>query len=137
MQPKAELMHFVAYYEDGSMVPGKPLGSLDTGWQGLPDKPIAKLCYVNPYGDMIVLQGYEEYNQMVECMCMMGEGAKINDVLLMGAKNGKVTVYRLRAFQRSKDDSPQVGDVTVRVCERGREYCDSESWGWRKGAGAK
>lgn len=128
-------MHFIVHFEDGETVGGKPLGGLDTGWNSLPDKPISRLAYVNPFGDMIVLQGYEEYNHMVECLQPMGGRPYITDVYLMGARGqgGKVVVYRLRVFQGSKDDPLQVGDVTVRVCERGREYLDSETWGWRKG----
>lgn len=150
MTPRADLMHFVVYFEDGSVVQGNPLGSPDTGWNHLPDKPISKLAYINPYGDTIVLQGYQEYNHMLECLMPMGQRPYITDVYLMGAKacsehsesacsehsesNAQVVVYRLNAFQKTPEDPIQVGDVSVRVCPRGREYLDSETWGWRKGA---
>lgn len=126
-------MHFIVHFEDGETVQGKSLGGLDTGWNSLPDKPISRLVYVNPFGDMIVLQGYEEYNHMVECLQPMGGRPYITDVYLMGARDGLVTVYRLRAFQDTSQDAVRVGDVTVRVYPRGKEYLDSETWGWRRG----
>ncbi len=133
MTPRADLMHFIVHFEDGEIAIGKPLGSLDTGWDYLPDKPISKLAYVNPYGDLIVLQGYEEYNHMVECVQDFGQKPRIYEVYLMGVRNGKVVVYRLRTFQKTTEDSIQVGDLLVRVTERGKEYLDSPTWGWRKG----
>lgn len=127
-------MHFMIHFEDGEIAIGKPLGSMDTGWNDLPEKPISKLAYMNPYGDLLVLQGYEEYNHMVECLQNMGQRPFIHEVYLMGAKGGKVVVYRIRVFQKSAEDPIQVGDITVRVTERGKEYLDSETWGWRKGS---
>ncbi|HHT9153623.1 MAG TPA: hypothetical protein ACFYEM_08870, partial [Candidatus Hypogeohydataceae bacterium YC40] len=96
MTPRADLMHFIVHFEDGEIAIGKRLGSLDTGWDYLQDKPISKLAYVNPYGDLIVLQGYEEYNHMVECVQDFGQKPRIYEVYLMGVRNGKVVVYRLR-----------------------------------------
>ncbi len=140
-------MRFVVTFEDGEVAEGRPLGSVDTGWNDLPDKPIKKLSYTNPYGDMIVLRGYREYNHMVECVQHMGGRPHVTDVYLMGAsgngqpgnaaaggdKEGDVVVYRLTAFQKSDGDPVQAGDVSVRVHKRGQEYLGSETWGWRKG----
>ncbi len=126
-------------FQDGEVVEGKPLGSPDTGWNDLPDKPIEKLAYTNPYGDQIVLQGYQEYNHMIECVQHVGGRPYVTDIYLMGSRhNGeddedRVVVYKLTAFQRSDDDSHQVGDLSVRVYPRGREYLSSETWGWRRG----
>ncbi len=130
-------MRFVVTFQDGELVEGATLGSLDTGWNDLPDKPIEKLAYTNPYGDRIVLQGYREYNHMIECVQRIGGRPHVTDVYLMGAgRNGdddNVVVYKLTAFQKSDDDTLRVGDVSVSVKKRGEEYLGSETWGWRKG----
>ena len=137
MKPQAELMRFVVTFQDGEVTEGKPLGALDTGWNDLPDRPIRSLAYVNPYGDRIVLQGYREYNHMVECVQRVGGRPHVTDIYLMGFlhKDGedKVVVYKVTAFQRSDDDTLHAGDVIVRTYPRGKEYLDSETWGWRKG----
>ncbi|MEK7368519.1 MAG: hypothetical protein AABZ62_02540 [Planctomycetota bacterium] len=137
MKPEAELMRFVVTFQDGGVAEGSPLGSLDTGWNNLPDKPIEKLAYTNPYGDQIVLQGYREYNHMVECVQHIGGRPHVTDVYLMGAgRSGgddTVVVYKLTAFQKSDNDPFQAGDVSVRVHLRGQEYLGSETWGWRRG----
>lgn len=137
MQPDNKLMRFVVHIakEEGlvKVYEGKPLGSLDTGWNELPDKPIMSLAYINPYGDRVVLSDYEEYNHMVECVQRIGGRPHVTDVYLMGAKGDKVTVYKITAFQEAPDAPVQVGDVTVRVYPRGQEYLGSETWGWRKG----
>ncbi len=158
MKPQAELMRFVVTLEDeedggdGEVIDGKPLGSLDTGWNDLPDRPIRSLAYTNPYGDRIVLQGYREYNHMVECVQHVGGRPYVTDVYLMGAvreegeggNNGeegndgkdKVIVYKITAFQKTDDDTLHAGDVSVRVYPRGKEYLGSETWGWRRGVEA-
>lgn len=137
MKPQADLMRFVVTFQDGEVTEGAPLGSTDTGWNGLPDKPIEKLAYTNPYGDQIVLQGYQEYNHMIECVQHIGGRPYVTDIYLMGSRQSsegdKVVVYKLTAFQKSDDDSPQAGDVNIRVYPRRKEYFGSETWGWRKG----
>ncbi|MFQ5863243.1 MAG: hypothetical protein ACE5IC_09010 [Candidatus Brocadiales bacterium] len=137
MKPQAELMRFVVTFQDGEVVEGAPLGSLDTGWNNLPDKPIERLAYTNPYGDQIVLQDYQEYNHMIECVQHMGGRPYVTDIYLMGSRRNieddKVVVYKLTAFQKSDDGFPLVGDVNVRVHPRGKEYLGSETWGWRRG----
>ncbi len=144
MKPQAELMRFVVTFQDGEVAEGKPLGALDTGWNDLPERPIRSLAYTNPYGDRIVLQGYREYNHMVECVQRVGGRPHVTDVYLMGTVRGgegeegndgkdKVIVYKITSFQSSDDDTLHAGDVTVRAYPRGKEYLDSETWGWRKG----
>ncbi len=155
MKPQAELMRFTVTFDggenekdgkDGEAIEGKPLGSLDTGWNDLPDRPIRSLAYTNPYGDRVVLQGYREYNHMVECVQHVGGRPYVTDIYLMGAVrregeegNGdedKVLVYKITAFQKTDDDTLHAGDVSVRVYPRGKEYLGSETWGWRRGVEA-
>ncbi|MCP4364050.1 MAG: hypothetical protein GY800_01950 [Planctomycetes bacterium] len=146
MKPQAELMRFVVTLDggqggkdgkDGEVIEGKPLGSLDTGWNDLPESPIRSLAYTNPYGDQILLQGYREYNHMVECVQHVGGRPYVTDVYLMGAvredDKDKVIVYKITAFQKTDDDTVHAGDVSVRVYPRGKEYLGSETWGWRRG----
>jgi hypothetical protein len=133
-------MRFIAYLSNGKVMEGKALGTGDTGWRDLPDVPIERLSYVNPYGDTLTLQGYEEYNHMVECVMSVGGVPTIYEVYLMGAKGGKVVVYRMAvtrrnelALNRSGSGLVQPGDVVVRVVDRGKEYLGTETRGWRKG----
>ena len=106
---------------------------LGTGWRHLPDKPIAELSLVNPHGDLITLKGYEEYNFMVESLQALGQASYMSDVYVMGARDGKVVVYRMRVSRKSLSDPVQVGDIMVKVTDRGKEYLGAETTGWRKG----
>ncbi len=133
MTPKPSLMHFIVHFEDGEVRMGKPLGLSDTGWNDLPNKPISRLAYMNPYCDLVVLQGYEEYNHVVDCIQPLGQRPQIHEVYIMGARQGKVVVYRLQVSQKAMNDPLQLGDLTVRMTERGREYLGSKTWGWKKG----
>lgn len=125
-------MFFIAHF-DGKKVQGNPLGNPDTGWKSLPDKPITSLEYLLPYGDSLILQGYEEYIHMVEAFQQMGNRPIISNLFLMGKKNGFVTSYRITVFQAKKDDRYKVGDITVRRVKAGKEYHNDAVYGWRKG----
>jgi hypothetical protein len=125
-------MRFIAHLCNGQVVEGKALGTGDTGWRDLPDVPIERLAYVNPYGDTMVLQGYEEYNHIVECVMSVGGVPTIYEVYLMGAKGDKVVVYRMTVTFKNYA-FVQPGDVIVRVVDRGKEYLETETQGWRKG----
>ena len=120
-------MHFIAYYED-EIIHGKPIGELGTGWNNLPDKPIRKLEYVNPYGDNIPLEGYAEYNHFVEVIQQMGGKPYLARIFIMGANNSKVMVHEIML------DEAHLGHVITRECVRGTEYDGEPSWGWRKGS---
>src|SRR3989338_6746332 len=118
---------FVVNFADGEPVVGADLcvcPTGNTGWRRLPDKSIAKLSLVNPHGDLLTLQGYEEDNFMVESLEEMGEVSYMSDVYVMGARDGKVVVYRMRASRKSLSDPVQVGDIMVKVADRGKEYLD-------------
>lgn len=119
-------MYFVAHFEN-EVVHGKLLGEPDTGWNGLPDKPIHKLEYVNPYGETIALEGYAEYNHFIEVIQQMGGKPYLAKIFLMGANNGKVIVHEIML------DEEHLGKLITRECARGTEYNGEPSWGWRKG----
>ncbi|HHT9124271.1 MAG TPA: hypothetical protein ACFYD6_00465 [Candidatus Brocadiia bacterium] len=119
-------MHFVAYFED-EVICGKPLGEPETGWNNLPDKPVYKLEYVNPYGNNVVLEGFEEYNHFIEVIQQMGGKPYLARIFLMGANNGKVTVHEIML------DDAHLGQVITKKCARGTEYDGEPSWGWRRG----
>lgn len=130
-------MYFIARYDGGVEVRGNRLGNPDTGWGSLPNKPISSLEYILPYGDRLVLEGYEEYIHMIEAFQQMGSRPIISNVFLMGKKNGLVTSYRITMFQAQKDDRYKVGDITVRCTKEGKEYHGDAVYGWRKGMGRK
>jgi hypothetical protein len=119
-------MHFIAYFEDEEVY-GKPLGEPDTGWNSLPDKPIHRLEYINPYGETIVLGGCAEYNHFIEVIQQMGGKPYLEKIFLMGASNGNVEVHEIML------DEEHLGQVITRECARGTEYNGEPSWGWRKG----
>jgi len=158
------MIRFIAHFADGEVAEGRPFLNADcgvqnadlnstirnphsafgTGWRDLPDKPIARLSLVNPHGDLITLQGYEEYNFMVENVQALGVASYTTNVYAMGVRNGKVTVYRVgaglapaqnvRAGVKPAPTNPvQVGDIMVKVADRGKEYLGAETTGWRKG----
>lgn len=121
-------MHFVAHFEDES-VHGNPLGSRDSGWTSLPDKPILSLEYITPNRPPLILQGYEEYLHMVEVHQMLGGPATIDAVYLMGRKNGQVVSHCITVFQERR-----AGDISVKTFPVGKEYHGGPTQGWRKGA---
>ena len=127
-------MHFIIHFE-GEEKKGNSLGNPDTGWKSLPDKPITALEYVLPYGDSLVLKGYEEYLHMIEAFQQMGQHPIISNIFLMGKKNGFVNSYRITVFQANKDDRYKVGDITVRRFISGKEYNGNPVSGWRIGKG--
>ena len=127
-------LRFIAHFGDES-VQGNPLGSKDSLWTSLPDKPIVALEYTLPYGnDTIILSGYEEYIHMIEAKMPVGRNAVIENVYLMGRIGDKVTSYRITILQRKVVDRYKIGDITVRVLTKGNEYRGGATSGWRKGS---
>jgi hypothetical protein len=124
-------MFFIAHYDDGP-VEGGPLGT-DSGWTSLPDQPIRSLEYVTPYGDAIVLRGYDEYLHMVEARMGLGSPSVIEYLYLMGRKDDYVISYRLTIQQQQKNSRFKVGDITVRKFPWGKEYKGAATQGWRRG----
>lgn len=125
-------LRFIVHYED-EVITGKPLGSRDSGWTSLPNKPIQHLEYVMPYGDSIILHGYDEYLHMVEASQRMGGRPVINYVYLMGRRGKTVISYRITVLQRTPHDRFKVGDITVRMLPAGQEYKGKSVHGWRRG----
>jgi len=126
-------LRFIAHFEDET-IKGNPLGSRDSLWTSLPNKPIKALEYTLPHAkDSIKLSGYEEYLHMVEVCLPMGGNAMIEHVYLMGRIGTKVTSYRITILQRKANDRFKVGDITVRVLDKGREYNGGATSGWRVG----
>ena len=130
-------LRFIAHYED-EIVPGNPLGHKDSLWTSLPDKPIKALEYTLPYGnDSLKLSGYEEYLHMIEARMFMGSSTIIEHVYLMGRTGPKVVSYRITILQKKETDRYKVGDITVRVMNKGKEYRGGATSGWRAGIKAK
>ena len=126
------MLRFIAHFEDET-VEGNSLGSRDSGWISLPEKPITALEYVMPYGNSLILRGCEEYLHMVEVHQTMGQKPMIDNVYLMGRQGEKVLSYRITIFQKAENDRYKAGDITVRMLPKGREFGGGPTQGWRKG----
>ena len=130
-------LRFIAHYEDKT-VQGNPLGNRDSLWTSLPDKPIQALEYTLPHAnDSIKLSGYEEYLHMVEVRIPMGGNAMIEYVYLMGRIGSKIVSYRITILQKTQADRYKIGDITVRVMNKGQEYRGGATTGWRAGLNTK
>ena len=126
-------LRFIAHYED-EVIPGNPLGNRDSLWTSLPNKPIEALEYTLPHAnDSIKLSGYEEYLHMVEARMFMGGNTIIEHVYLMGRIGSKVTSYRITILQKKAADRYKIGDITVRVLDKGKEYRGGMTSGWKAG----
>jgi hypothetical protein len=126
------MMRFIAHFHN-EIFEGAPLGSPQSGWNLLPDKPIRRLEYVLVDGDRLVLSGYEAYLHMVEVVQRPMEDPIVANVLLMGKRGDRVVCYCVRAFQEKEDDLFKVGDVLRRVRKWGEEYRGRPASGWRRG----
>ncbi len=128
-------LRFIAHYENDLIVYGNPLGSKDSLWTSLPDKPIHSLEYILPHGnnDSIKLSGYSEYLHMIEACMPVGAGSIVENVYIMGMIGGIVTSYRITILQRKNVDRYKIGDITVRNLPKGKEYRGGVTSGWRKG----
>jgi len=124
-------MRFVAHYQDKKVI-GNPLGNPDSGWSNLPDG-ITALEYTLPLGDSLILKNYEEFIHMVECIQPMGHQPMVEFVYLMGVRQGVVVSYRITILQKTKDDKFKLGDITVRLSPKGKEYRGGAVAGWKKG----
>ena len=130
-------LRFIAHYEDKT-IQGNPLGNRDSLWTSLPDKPIKALEYTLPYGnDSIKLSGYEEYLHMIEARMFMGGNTIIEHVYLMGRIGSKIISYRITILQKKQTDRFKVGDITVRVMNKGQEYRGGATTGWLRGISKK
>jgi len=127
-------LSFIAHYENDETVQGNPLGSKDSLWTSLPNKPIKALEYLLPQAnDSIKLSGYEEYLHMIEAVIPMGRNALIENVYLMGRIGNKIVSYRITILQRKSVNRYRIGDITVRVLQKGKEYRGGTTSGWLPG----
>ena len=129
---KQNWMRFIAHFED-EVVQGNPLGGKDSGWSSLPDKPILHLEYIMPYGDSIVLHGYDEYLHMIEAVQQVGHNVRVEHVYLMGRRKNLSLSYRITVFQLRPNDRFKIGDITVRLTPKDKEYKGRPVRGWRRG----
>lgn len=127
-------LRFITHYENNEIVLGNPLGSKDSLWTSLSDEPIYALEYTLPYGnDSIKLSGYEEYLHMIEACMQIGQRPMVEYVYLMGRTGNKIVSYRITILQKKTVDRYKIGDITVRVLNKGSEYRGGSTSGWRKG----
>ena len=127
-------LRFIAHYGNNETHTGNPLGSKDSLWSSLPNKPIHALEYTLPNAnDSLKLSGYEEYLHMIEAVIPMGRNVIIENVYLMGRIDNMVTSYRITILQQGGVGRYKIGDITVRTLSKGKEYRGKATAGWRKG----
>lgn len=127
-------LRFIVHYEDGETFEGNSLGSRDSLWSTSPDKPIKALEYTLPYGnDSLKLSGYQEYLHMIEACMAVGGNTNIENIYLMGRTDNRVISYRITILQRKTADRYKIGDITVRILEKGKEYRGGMTAGWKQG----
>lgn len=105
-----------------------------TKWNEIPDKPIKKISFALPDGNLFTLSGYEAYNHMVEATQDVYGSNKftLRYQYFMGKIKGKVVSFRMSLFQ-TRDSKYKVGDITRREYPFGQEYAGKATKGWKKG----
>ena len=106
-----------------------------TLWNSIPNKPIKLIAFTLPDKNRLILQGYNEYNSFIEATQEIYGGNKrtLRYQYLLGRLNDKVISYRVTLFSSKKDSRYQLGDITRREYEWGKEYKNSPTKGWKKG----
>jgi len=112
---------FKLYFEDGTSFEGKSIPKSD--WRIAPEKKIIKMEYT--MGNQTkVLEGYKQYNHLVENCAVLGAGVAIRAVLLMGRTEGQTTIITFD-IQHKK--------VFIEHKEYGEEYGKQILAGWKDG----
>lgn len=114
---------FKITFADMSIEEGK---STDGSWKTLKStEPILKLEYSYTYSKKLVLQGYEEYNHLVEKQAIIGQSeAVITKIFVMGRRAEVADVFTIDLKTRQ---------VTKKTVALGQEYQGQETTGWRPG----
>ncbi len=130
-------MLYKCQFVDGSVFEGGN-SYYNTKWLEIPkDKQIKQITFALPDGNLIILQDYEAYNHFCEAtQDVYGKGIISKPTLryryLMGRKGNKVISFRISLFQ-SPTSKYQIGDITHREYEFGKEYNNKPTKGWKKG----
>ena len=109
-------------FEDGTEFQGGPVG--ESKWNDMPKKWIKSLTYTIKDKE-ILLEGFEEYNHIVEHVNFIQKHGKlISQLILMGKKNNDVYKVILNF---------STGKVSQEKCLYGTEYNGRKVLGWKNG----
>lgn len=118
---------YTIYFKDKTIFKGGE--SLDKSlWSNMPDKAIDYLVYSLADGSFLVLKGFEKYAHIVEAtMTIHGPkgtklGRRLENLYLMGLKNGIVTSYRINLIGERGQSKYIKGDITRRDYPLGKEF---------------
>ena len=138
----SKLPLFIVIFSDNSSYKGND-SLMDTGWQGVPLKPIKRIFLRLFDNNCLTLQDYDKYNIFVEgtknVMRVSGKNIKqlnaeprIEYIYFMGLKNGVVTSYRVVLFNGKPGKSKfRKGDFTRREYPLGKEWRGQPTSGWK------
>jgi len=122
---------YKVFFKDGEEFNG---GSLeDTRWSDMPDgKEISRLEYLLPDGNILVLQNYERYCHIVEVVkdFIGGNGLKIENIYVIGEKNGVADSYRI-TLHAPTGERYQARDITSRSSPVDKIYHGKPVGGWK------
>ena len=126
-------MLYQVQFDDGSSYNGGE-SYKETLWNNMPDKPIKQIAIHLPDENLLVLRGYNEYNHFIEATQDIYGSIKftLRYQYLLGKLGDKVISYRITLFE-GKNNRYKMGDLTRREYERGKEYKNSPTKGWKKG----
>lgn len=99
--------------------------STDGSWKKAPDVPIVKMEYYYTMTRKLVLQGYKEYNHLVEKMAIVGTNETIlSKIFVMGRTETETHIFTIDLRSRR---------VSSSVVPIGQEYNGQVISGWKPG----
>jgi len=103
-------------------------------WTKCPDQEINSLRVHLPYGDEVVLSGYEKYNFFIGASKdLRGGELTIQHLFALGCNDKTVVSYRI-TLTSQVGNKYRIGDMTVRNFPLGKEGIGRTSTsGWKKG----
>lgn len=99
--------------------------SIDGSWKTPLDTPILKMEYYYTMSRKLVLQGYKEYNHLVEKLAVIGTGQEVlSKIIICGRTNVNTDVFTIDLKTRL---------ISHKQVEIGQEYNRQELRGWKIG----
>jgi len=112
---------FKLYFEDNTIFEGKSIPKSD--WSKAPDKKIIGMEYT--LGDQTrILEGYKQYNHLVENYAIIGGGTGIRAVYLMGRTDNKTHIIIFDIQKKM---------ILMKEVNYGEEYGKQILRGWKEG----
>ena len=104
------------------------------GWNKCESEGITSLDVQLPYGEILRLAGYAQYNFFIGVGKSLSSGKpKVQHIYALGERKGIVTSYRITILG-AEGDKHKVGDITVRKFPFGKEGIGrTATTGWKVG----